>query len=157
MNTEEIKDRLVCSLIPFNKKFFTLYKEKPDLYGPFWIYTTLIVILAIAGNFHRALLLPAGEKFKYNFNYVPIAATVIYGIGFGLPFALKIIMKFMGAGFFASSFIEVVGIYGYSFSSFLITGLLCALPYSGLQWALIGYSAITSTGFLMVTYWHDLK
>jgi heme/copper-type cytochrome/quinol oxidase subunit 4 len=50
-----------------------------------------------------------------------------------------------------------VGIYGYSFTSFLVTGFVCAVPISGLQWALIGYSALTSTGFLMVTFWNDLK
>jgi hypothetical protein len=101
------------SLIPFNRIFFKYYKEKPDLYGPFWIYTTLIVILAIMGNLSRYIdttmnqVGPPTEKFKYNFNYVPVAATVIYSIGFGLPLALKLIMKFMGTGFFSSSYLEV--------------------------------------------------
>ena len=126
MNTDEIKDRLISSLLPYNKRFFTLYKEKPDLYGPFWIYTTLIVILAITGNFQRYL--ETSENFAYNFNFVPIAATVVYSIGFGLPLALKFIMKLLGSGFFASSYVEILGIYGYSFSSFLITVFLCAIP-----------------------------
>ena len=71
--------------------------------------------------------------------------------------ALKLIMKLMGTGFFASSIIEVIGIYGYSFSSFLITAFFCAIPVSILQWVLIGYSAISSIGFLMFTYWKDLE
>lgn len=50
-----------------------------------------------------------------------------------------------------------MGIYAYSYSSFLITAFLCVIPSNGLRWALIGYSAVTSTGFLMVTYWNDLK
>lgn len=33
--------------------FFVIYKEKPDLYGPFWILTTLIAVLAILGNLGR--------------------------------------------------------------------------------------------------------
>jgi len=37
-------------LIPFNKEFSPLAEAKPDLYGPFWIYTTLVVIVAVAGN-----------------------------------------------------------------------------------------------------------
>jgi hypothetical protein len=44
---------LLTSLIPFNKRFYAEYKEKPDLYGPLWIYTTLIIMLAIAGNLSR--------------------------------------------------------------------------------------------------------
>jgi hypothetical protein len=90
------------------------------------------VVLAISANFQRALTLAENETFKYNFNFVPIAVAVVYGAGFGLPLALKIIMKFMGTGFFASSYVEVLGIYGYSFSSFLVTAFLCAIPLSPL-------------------------
>ncbi len=88
--------RLLTSLIPFNRKFHTIYKAKPDLYGPFWIYTTLIIVLSIAGNFSRYLQSGA-ENFTYNFNYIPIAATVIYSVGFGLPLALKLLMRILGA------------------------------------------------------------
>lgn len=106
VTTIDIRSRLLTSLIPFNRKFYTMYKEKPDLYGPFWIYTTLIIVLTVAGNFSRYLQ-SGTEKFTYNFNYIPIAAIVIYSVGFGLPLALKVLMKFLGANFFSGSFIEV--------------------------------------------------
>jgi UDP-N-acetylmuramyl pentapeptide phosphotransferase/UDP-N-acetylglucosamine-1-phosphate transferase len=51
----------------------------------------------------------------------------------------------------------VLGIYGYSFTSFLVTAFVCAFPIDTLQWVFIAYSAVTSTGFLMVTYWNDLQ
>jgi len=53
VTTDQMKIRLLTSLIPFNKRFYAEYKEKPDLYGPLWIYTTLIIMLAIAGNLSR--------------------------------------------------------------------------------------------------------
>jgi protein YIPF1/2 len=55
VTTIDIRNRLLTSLIPFNRKFFNIYKEKPDLYGPLWILTTLIIVLSIAGNFSRYL------------------------------------------------------------------------------------------------------
>ena len=55
VSTDDIRNRLITSLIPFNSRFHQLYKDKPDLYGPFWIYTTLIIMLAIAGNLSRYL------------------------------------------------------------------------------------------------------
>lgn len=82
---------------------------------------------------------------------------VVYFIGFGLPLAIKLVMKFFGTGMFESSYIEVLGIYGYSFSSFLITCLLCAVPFPIMQWIFIGYSMVISTLFLFVTYWNDLE
>lgn len=107
-----IQKRLIASLIPFNKMFFTMYKEKPDLYGPFWIYTTLIVVLAILGNLSRfidmAVIKESKEEFEWEYNFVPVAASVIYTIGFGLPLALKLIMKCFGTGFFSSSYLEVI-------------------------------------------------
>ena len=156
MNTIEIRDRLVTSLIPFNRKFFGMYKMKPDLYGPFWIYTTLIMVVAVAGNLSRYLEM-GSKNFKYNFNFIPIAATIIYSLALGLPFLLKLMMRFLGTNFFNGSFVEIFGIYGYSFTSFLVTTLLCVIPIQSLQWCLIAYSAVTSTGFLMVTFWNDLR
>jgi len=32
-------------------EFLEVTKDKPDLYGPFWIFTTLIFLLTAAGNF----------------------------------------------------------------------------------------------------------
>lgn len=89
-----------------------MYKEKPDLYGPFWIYTTLIVVLAIIGNLSRyidtAVIKESSSEFEWEYDFVPVAATVIYSIGFGLPLGLKIIMKCLGTGFFSSSYLEVI-------------------------------------------------
>ena len=105
MNTDDIVSRLLASLIPFNKRFFMMYKEKPDLYGPFWIYTTLVIMIAISGNLSRYFQLK--PNFTYNYDFIPIAATVIYSIALGLPLGLKFMMRFMGSNFFNGTFIEV--------------------------------------------------
>ena len=96
------------------------------------------------------------ETFTYNYNYIPIAATVLYSLALGLPLGLKLLMRVLGTQFFNGTFIDLVGIYGYSFTSFLITAFLCLVPIQIFQWACIVYSAVTSTGFLFVTMWHEL-
>ncbi len=106
MTTEDLKLRLLSSLLPLNKRFIDAYKQKPDLYGPFWIYTTLIIVLAISGNLARYWQMGKG-KFTYNYEFVPIAATVIYSIGLGLPFLMKVLMRFLGSQFFNGTFLEV--------------------------------------------------
>jgi hypothetical protein len=63
-------------------------------------------------------------------------------------------MKWMGT---EVTLVEVMGIYAYSFSSFLVTGIFCAIPINLLQWALISYSLVTSVGFLWVTYWKEFS
>lgn len=47
---EDIHKKLIQSIIPLKKEFHILAENKPDLYGPFWIYTTLIFIVVVSSN-----------------------------------------------------------------------------------------------------------
>ena len=120
--------RLAHSLVPFNPRFHQLYHAKPDLYGPFWILTSLIASLFIAGNLSRYIRL--GKKdFEYNFTVIPIAAGIIYGVGLGLPLLISYLLKWFGNNVSEGTPVaSAIGIYGYSFSSFLLVSILCAIP-----------------------------
>jgi hypothetical protein len=61
-------------------------------------------MLAVAGNLSRYMQM---ENFTYNFNFIPVAATVLYCMALGLPMALKLLMKFLGVDLFNGTFIEV--------------------------------------------------
>lgn len=50
VEVDDIKEKLIASIIPGNKNFHNLAEATPDLYGPFWIYTTLIFLVTFAGN-----------------------------------------------------------------------------------------------------------
>lgn len=66
------------------------------MYGPFWILTTIICTIFIAGNFERYSRTEEEEDFEYNFRLVPIAAMILYGVGLGLPLLLKSVLKLYG-------------------------------------------------------------
>ena len=88
---------MIGSLIPFRyNNFYATYSESPDLYGPFWILTTIICTVFIAGNFERYMQTEEGEDFEYNFRLVPVAALILYGVGLGLPLLLKFILNLYG-------------------------------------------------------------
>ena len=82
---------------------------------------------------------------------------MLYGVGLGLPLLIKCLVNTYGMSPNPTPLVHAVGIYGYSFTSFIITTLLCAIPSDWLQWLLISYSAITSLSFLILTYWEDFK
>lgn len=46
----DILERLKGSVIPFNKSFYQTAEKNPDLYGPFWIYTTIVFVITVAAN-----------------------------------------------------------------------------------------------------------
>lgn len=158
ISTQEVKERFVASLMPFNQKFYALYHKKPDLYGPFWILATLVVILTISGNLSRYLETEDKKDFSYTFHIVPISISLLFGIVIGLPLGLRMFVKFFGDKETTVPVMHGVGIYSYSFSSFLISSSLCGIiAISWIQWILIVYSGLTSCMFLIATYWADLN
>jgi len=138
-------------LIPFNIKFYDISTENPDLYGPFWIYTSIIFILSASGSLSR---MSQGSKVSSFFQtFVPTAAGLIYGIGFMTPFVMVIIMRCFGA---KNSYITALCIYGYSYSIFIPVILLCSSGYVVAQWVVLTYAIFQSTSFIIVNYWREL-
>jgi hypothetical protein len=128
-----VKTRLINALIPLKfTEFYKEYAEKPDLYGPTWVLATLVCFLFITGNIQRYAALPADRDFRYHFKVVPIALILVFGVGFGIPLLMKLALKFFGKGENETPTAQTVGIFGYSFTSFLIPVLICAAPYNGL-------------------------
>ena len=149
--TDEIIRRLIASLIPFNRNFINLVEKKPDLYGPFWIYTTLIFIVASAGSLTKYI--QGAENEDYFQKFVPLAASVIYGIGFCLPLIVKVLMYIFES---VTSFVLVLNIYAYSFSIYAPILILC-IPLEKLQWLLLFYAVLSSTCFLLLNFWKELS
>lgn len=52
VNTSDVMSRILGSVIPSfgQSTMLNRIRPNPDLYGPFWISTTLIFTIAIAGN-----------------------------------------------------------------------------------------------------------
>lgn len=86
-------------------------------------------------------------------NFVPVAAGLIYGIGFITPLVMVIIMKFFGAN---NSYVSALCIYGYSYTIFVPVILLCSSGYVVAQWIVLSYGVFQSTSFILVNYWREL-
>ena len=151
IETDDIIKRLFASLIPCNKNFINLVEQKPDLYGPFWIYTTLIFIVASAGSLTKYI--HGAEDEDYFQKFIPLAMAVIYGIGFCLPLIVKALMQLFGS---ETSFVLVICIYAYSFSVYAPIFILC-IPFEELQWILLFYGVLSSTCFLLLNFWKELS
>ena len=65
------------SFLPYSPKFQTLAEKNPDLYGPFWIFATLVYIVAVTGNISNYID-STGEDFKYNFDFIPSSAFYVF-------------------------------------------------------------------------------
>ena len=137
-------------MLPFSSKFSDNTKNNPDLYGPFWIMTTIIFALAVIGNFREYLLTPNGAEFNSNYQMLSEAASLIYSIGLGVPTIIYFLWKCTGE--LTISYLHVVSIYGYSMTIFVPMIMLCAIPLNFLQWVFLITGSIFSIQFLISNY-----
>jgi hypothetical protein len=75
VTTSDVRTRLLHALVPFNPKFYDISENSPDLYGPFWIYTTLIFMIAASGSLAKYIKGSSTQNFFEEF--VPIAAGIV--------------------------------------------------------------------------------
>ncbi|KEG10327.1 protein YIPF2 [Trypanosoma grayi] len=130
--------------------------RKPDLYGPFWICTTLWMTLGIVSNIMSKIAFShntsnSGEKWGYDFTMASIASIVIYLYCFGLGCITWGLMKYKEL---PVALLDTICLYGYSMFIFLPVTILCTIPVSPLQWIVVMVGGVWSTAFLLINFWH---
>jgi len=147
VDTNQVVERVVRSMLPFKFSFVQYTSTNPDFYGPFWIATTLIFMLAITGNLASYFTsdLPSGEWY-YNFDKVTWGALTIYGYTIVIPFAMWVVFKWMKIPF---RLLELLCIYGYALFVFIPASILCVVPLPVVQWIVTGIATLLSGWFLV--------
>jgi len=142
----DVSARVFRSIVPFSVRFFDSLGNNPDLWGPFWIPTTLIFVMAAGSNFASWL---NDRTYHYDFTVVTIGAGVIYAYAFILPFLLWLVCRWLNTGL---SLTKIVCIYGYDLSIFIPAGVICVIPYEWLRWGTVGIAALDSLLFLSMNF-----
>eukprot|EP00002_Diphylleia_rotans_P018834 TRINITY_DN3645_c0_g2_i6.p1 TRINITY_DN3645_c0_g2~~TRINITY_DN3645_c0_g2_i6.p1 ORF type:complete len:275 (+),score=49.47 TRINITY_DN3645_c0_g2_i6:246-1070(+) len=163
VDTEDVLWRILHSMIPYSDRFYQSIERNPDLYGPFWISTTLIFAIGVAGNFgsYLAWYLDDSEdhdggydEWKYDLGKITFGAGLIYVYATLVPLLLH-----WGLSSYESPmrFTHVVCIYGYSLFVFIPTAILSAIPSVTVQIALISTAFLISAGFLLSNFWDIIR
>mmetsp|Transcript_28259 Transcript_28259/g.79782 ORF Transcript_28259/g.79782 Transcript_28259/m.79782 type:complete len:346 (-) Transcript_28259:462-1499(-) len=164
VDTSDVLKRMADSLKgPFMPNFLDNTRTNPDLYGPFWVVTTVIFITAVTGNLNDYLSHSKNQRaaegddvdfWFYDIDKVSISAFLFYGyvglVGLLLWGVLAYHKSTIGLA-------HVWCIYGYSLTIFLPIAPLCTLPISWLQWLLVLGSTIMSGLFLVLNLSPDVK
>ena len=146
ITSKDFFSRVLLSIIPFNTKFYDQIENSPDFYGPFWIYTTFIVLVSSCGSLTRTIQGKRDTNFFQEF--IPTAAILIYFIGFGVPIFLSLLSKIFGAKI---NIAPVICVYGYSYTIFLPIVIVCSIPNQLLQWILLAYAIFSSTSLIIMS------
>nr|CCC90871.1 conserved hypothetical protein [Trypanosoma congolense IL3000] len=127
--------------------------RKSDLYGPFWICTTLWMLLAIVSNIMSRIAYSRkkehDEKWSYDFTMASVASFVIYLYCFGFGCVLWGLMALKNVPL---TLVDTLCIYGYSMFIFIPITILCAVPLPLLHLVLVVLGGGVSACYLLMNF-----
>lgn len=164
IDTYHVKERIIGSVLPWPRKNFVhvYVRRNPDLYGPFWICTTLVFAIAISGNISTFLVNLGKADYKYTpeFRKVTIAATAIFSYAWLVPLALWGVLLWRSnkvMNLVSYSFMEIVCVYGYSLAVYIPAVIIWIVPSVWLQWLSIVIALCLSGTVLVMTFWPAVR
>ncbi|XP_076346193.1 protein YIPF1 isoform X2 [Tachypleus tridentatus] len=161
VDTIQVLRRILWSMIPIPGQATYLHhhiRPAPDLYGPFWITSTLVFITAIGGNMANYLQTVGewNQIWHYDFHKVSFAATAIYSYAFLLPLMLWGLLQ-CRESISNYTFLEILCVYGYSLSVYIPISILWVIQVAWLQWLLVIVGTVLSGSVLLLTFWPAVK
>uniref|UniRef100_A0A1J3DMR0 Protein YIP n=1 Tax=Noccaea caerulescens TaxID=107243 RepID=A0A1J3DMR0_NOCCA len=146
VDTSDVVERLKESLFPFRGTFTEKTANNPDLYGPFWICTTLIFVAASIGTFVTYIAHKLKkQEWNYDINLVTWSAGVFYGYVTIVPLALYVVLKYFSA---PSGLVQLFCLYGYSLFIFIPALCLSVVPLEIFRWVIAGLAGFMSATFV---------
>ena len=139
---------LLWQLIYSRKPFFE-EGEKPDLYGPFWIATTLVFLVTVAGNLATYLRQlsntdPLNSTWYLDIAKMTSAASMYYSLISIVPLSFAFLAQQMGS---SVTILFSVNILGYGMAIYLPVAFLCMIPSDAIMWLLLCIAFIVSAWF----------
>ena len=147
----DIKLRIISSFIPIKNTFIDIAVDQPDLYGPFWIYTTLIYVIAAGGALSYYFTNSVNNYFQA---FVPVAGSILYTFGFGFPLLMYLCMKCFKL---EMKYVSLVCLYGYSLTCFIPVLIICSSGFAWIQWLFLLYGIGNSTAFVLLNLWSQIN
>ncbi|CAI5468501.1 unnamed protein product [Closterium sp. Yama58-4] len=154
VDTADVAERVRDALMPFPRSAF-LEKTalNPDIYGPFWICTTLVFLSASLGNLASYLSYAASpssaaeEHWHYNIDAVSWAAAIFYGYVAVVPLLLFFLLRYLQV---SAGLVQLWCLYGYSLAVYIPISFITVLPLDLLRWLIVLAATAISCFFLGV-------
>ncbi|GAA5825357.1 hypothetical protein JCM11251_006949 [Rhodosporidiobolus azoricus] len=149
VDTKTVLTRCYKTLLPREDYVNDVLAGVPDLYGPFWVPTTLVFSLFLTSSFSSSISAYLADlEYTYDFTRLGAATSVVYTYSLGLPILIWAAIKYW-AGASERSPVEIISVYGYSATVWIIVAWLTLVPSSLFRLALAFLGTILSLFFLL--------
>ncbi|KAL2267506.1 hypothetical protein VTJ83DRAFT_4783 [Remersonia thermophila] len=146
VDTTSVLQRCWAALYP-RANFLDVLEGNPDLYGPFWIATTVVLILFLGGTISGYMAREGRGTFAYDFRLLSGAAGLIYGYTFVIPVVLYLALRYFGSE--SANLLECWALYGYNNLIWIPVALVSWSPIAILNWVFVGVGFGLSVAFLL--------
>ncbi|OAA54809.1 yip1 domain family protein [Niveomyces insectorum RCEF 264] len=146
VDTSSVLQRCGAALYP-RANFLDVLEGNADLYGPFWIATTVVFILFLSGTISQYLATTAGEPFAYDFTLLSGAAGLIYGYTLVIPVLLFLALRYFGSE--SANLLECWALYGYGNLIWIPVALIGWSRVDILNWVFVAVGCGLSVAFLL--------
>ncbi|KAH8912551.1 Yip1 domain-containing protein [Coniochaeta sp. PMI_546] len=146
VDTSSVLQRCWAALYP-RANFLDVLEGNPDLYGPFWIATTVVLILFLGGTISLYWHSGAGERFAYDFKLLTGAAGLIYGYTLVIPVLLFLALRYFGSE--SANLLECWALYGYSNLIWIPVALISWSGVDALNYVFVAVGFGVSAVFLL--------
>ncbi|GAA5874504.1 hypothetical protein JCM1840_000799 [Sporobolomyces johnsonii] len=149
VDTFTVLTRCYKTLVPREDYVAEVLAGVPDLYGPFWVPTTLIFSLFLTSSLSTSIsAYLAGQPYTYDFTRLGAATSVVYTYCLGLPVLIWAAIKYW-AGATERSPVEIISLYGYSSTVWVVIAWLTLIPLAPLRLFLAFAGTLLSLAFLL--------
>ncbi|KAI9892868.1 MAG: hypothetical protein M1814_001027 [Vezdaea aestivalis] len=146
VDTSAVLARCQATLYP-RANFLDVMEGNPDLYGPFWIATTVVVILFLTGTISQYLAQKGSKHFIYDFELLSGAAGLVYGYTFVIPPILWGVVRYLGSE--GANLLEMLCLYGYGNLVWIAVALISWSPITILNYVFVAVGFAYSSAFLV--------
>ncbi|OAA80838.1 Yip1 domain family [Akanthomyces lecanii RCEF 1005] len=146
VDTSAVLSRCWAALFP-RDNFLDVLDGNPDLYGPFWIATTVVLILFLGGSISQWLATRGTVPFAYDFRLLSGAAGLVYGYTLVIPIVLFLALRYFGSE--SANLLECWALYGYSNLIWIPVACISWSPISILNWTFVAVGFGVSVAFLL--------
>ncbi|KAI8941591.1 hypothetical protein NX059_002806 [Plenodomus lindquistii] len=146
VDTAEVLRRCTSTIYP-RQNFLDVLEGNPDLYGPVWIATTVVVILFLTGTINQYLAAKGQDHFAYDFKLLSGAAGLVYGYTAFVPVGLWAVLKWYGSE--SANLLECACLYGYANLVWIAVALVSWSPVSILNYIFSALGLAFSATFLL--------
>ncbi|KAF9940559.1 hypothetical protein BGZ75_010045 [Mortierella antarctica] len=146
VDTSQVLERCFASVVP-KDNFLEVMGGSPDLYGPFWIATTVIFVLFVTSSIVESINAYINKTaYSYNIYQMTFAFGTIYTYSFVVPLLVWGATKYFGC---QPDLLEMLALYGYALTIWVPVSILSVIPIELARWILLGIGAGLSGVFLI--------